>query len=103
MGSVSVITEHCVIFIIILLQKYHLDGTVTYEVDKLDQDLLVVTYLLFGAGEEHQVSSMSINISMLTVVKISSTISKYEHTCVADKHMHLQLNNIVISEYSDAN
>ena len=30
-------------------------------------------------------------------------ISKYEHTCVADKHMHLQHNNIVISEYSDAN
>jgi len=38
-------------------QKYHLDGTVTYEVDKLDQDLLVVTYLLFGAGEEHQVAA----------------------------------------------
>ena len=76
MGSVSVITVHSVIFIIIPLQKYHLDGTVTYEVDKLDQDLLVVTYLLFGAGEEHQVSSMSINISMLTVVKISSTIRK---------------------------
>ena len=75
MGSVSVITEHCVIFIIILLQKYHLDGTVTYEVDKLDQDLLVVTYLLFGAGEEHQVSNMSINIITITVVKISSTIS----------------------------
>ena len=46
MGSVSVITRQSVIFIIILLQKYHLDGTVTYEVDKLDQDLLVVTYLL---------------------------------------------------------
>lgn len=38
-------------------QKYHLDGTVTYEVDKLDQDLLVVTYLLFGAGEEHKVAA----------------------------------------------
>ena len=78
-GSVSVITVHSVIFIIILLQKYHLDGTVTYEVDKLDQDLLVVTYLLFGAGEEHQVSNMSINIITITVVKISSTISNWSH------------------------
>ena len=78
-GSVSVITGQSVIFIIILLQKYHLDGTVTYEVDKLDQDLLVVTYLLFGAGEEHQVSSMSINIITITVVKISSTISNWSH------------------------
>jgi len=38
-------------------QKYHLDGTVTYAVDKLDKDLLVVTYLLFGAAEEHKVAA----------------------------------------------
>ena len=45
-----------------------MDGTVTYAVDKLDQDLIVVTYLLFGAGEDHKVSMILIIMFFLILI-----------------------------------